>query len=543
MKNIEFVPKLITLLKEGYTISRFLKDLSAGVVVGIVALPLAIAFGIASGCTPQQGLITAIVAGFLISLLSGSRVQIGGPTGAFVILVASIVHKFGYEGLVLSTIMAGILLLIMGFMKMGKLIEFIPYPVTVGFTTGIAVIIALGQIPNLFGFQFEELPEHIWLKLWVFIKELPHLNPLAVALTLGTIVVIQLVRRVNSRIPGSIIAIILFTLITHFLNLSVETIGDRFGVISGALPHFVFPQISYAAIVPLFPSAIAIALLGGIESLLSAVVADGMTGYRHRSNMELVAQGVANIVTPLFGGIPATGAIARTATNIKNGGTSPISGIIHALTLLAIVLVASPLVSQIPFAVLAGILFGVAWNMAELHLFNKIITSTKSDAAVLLTTFLLTVFLDLVVAIQFGMILAVFLFMKRMIDVSSVQLIKESVEESDEDIFTDLVTKDFELFEINGPFFFGATSHFASTMRNQHQKKSTLILRMRNVPAMDVTALKALEDTISLCQKESIKVILSEVQIQPKKVLSTSTICTTNVLFSKTLEEAILSAK
>ena len=300
MKTDQFIPKIITVLKEGYNFSNFLKDLSAGVVVGIVALPLGIAFGIASGATPQQGLITAIVAGFLISLLSGSRVQIGGPTGAFVVLVASIIYTYGFEGLTIATIMAGIILAIMGFAKLGKLIEFIPYPVTVGFTTGIAFIIAFGQIPDFMGFQLEEIPEHIWEKLIIYLQELHNTNILTLMLGIGTIVIIQIIKKANSKLPGSIIAIIIVTLIVNIFGLNVETIGDRFGEFTGALPRFNAPTFTINKIVQLLPSAIAIALLGAIESLLSAVVADGMTGYKHRSNMELIAQGITNIITPLF---------------------------------------------------------------------------------------------------------------------------------------------------------------------------------------------------------------------------------------------------
>jgi SulP family sulfate permease len=536
MNNV-LQPKLIQLFREGYSLSRFLKDLTAGIVVGIVALPLAIAFGIASGCTPQQGLITAIVAGFIISLLSGSRVQIGGPTGAFVVLVGSVVHQFGYEGLVVATVMAGILLVIMGIAKMGKLIEFIPYPVTVGFTTGIAAIIAFGQIPNALGFIFEEQPEFIGAKALLYVQSLGEINWYAPVITLGTMLIVVGMRKISQRVPGAIIAILLFSLISYFFKLPLETIGDRFGVITGALPSFSVPEVNLKLIATLLPSAIAIALLGGIESLLSAVVADGMTGYRHRSNMELIAQGAANIITPLLGGIPATGAIARTATNIKNGGHTPIAGIVHSFTLLIIVLAASKLVGFIPFAVLAGILFGVAYNMAELHLFKKILKSSKSDATVLVVTFLLTVLIDLVVAIEVGMVLAAFLFMKRMIDVTSMKF----NDDEEEEILPSELQESVELFEINGPFFFGAASRFAQVLKEIPKHKDHLILRMRNVPAMDVTALKALEDTVAFCKTHGIDVILAEVQDQPRSIIERSSL--SEIPLVSSLDMAIAKAR
>ena len=404
--SFELEPKLISVLREGYSWDRFSRDLTAGVIVGIVALPLAIAFAIASGVKPEQGLYTAIVGGFIISAFSGSRVQIGGPTGAFIVLVASIVHEHGYEGLAVATIMAGVLLLIMGLARLGSLIQFIPYPVTVGFTAGIAIIIATGQVRDSLGLPIDSVPPH-FLGAWkVYLGSFGGINPYALAITLATMLLMLYWRHVSARIPGSLVALIGATVAVQLLHLPVETIGSRFGSVAGSLPVPHIPAVSWEMLRRLSSPALAIALLGGIESLLSAVVADGMTGRRHRSNIELVAQGLANIATPLFGGIPATGAIARTATNIRSGGVTPVAGMIHACVLLLILWIAGEWAALIPMACLAGILLIVAWNMSELHLFAKIAASTRSDVIVLLATFSLTVLVDLTVAIQVGFVLA-----------------------------------------------------------------------------------------------------------------------------------------
>jgi len=517
-------PKLITVFKQGYTAQIFAKDLTAGIIVGIVALPLAIAFAIASGVKPEQGLYTAIVAGLLISVLSGSRVQIGGPTGAFIVIIYGIVQKFGYDGLAIATIMAGVLLVIMGIAKLGSVIKYIPYPVTVGFTSGIALVIAAGQIRDLLGLQMEKVPAEFIEKLVAYSEHIGTITPAAGTLGIATIVIVFLWPRVTHRVPGSLVAILVTTAIVPLFNLPVETIGSRFGSVSGALPSLHIPHVEWRMVSSLVSPAITIALLAGIESLLSAVVADGMTGRKHRSNMELVAQGVANIASPLFGGIPATGAIARTATNIKNGGLTPVSGIIHALTLLLIMLFLGKWAALIPMATLAGILIVVAYNMSEWHHFVKLLKSPKSDIAVLVVTFLLTVLVDLTVAIQAGVVLAALLFMKRMADVTQLGYITSMVgyEEDEEDSSEDpnsikrfTVPKGVEVFEVNGPFFFGAAERFKHTLNLIVEKPKVLILRTRTVLSMDATGLRALEEVYDMTKQDGSVLILAGVHAQP----------------------------
>jgi SulP family sulfate permease len=518
-------PKIITVFKQGYSTPVFFKDLTAGIIVGIVALPLAIAFAIASGVKPEQGLYTAIVAGFVISLLSGSRVQIGGPTGAFIVIIYGIVQKFGYDGLVIATIMAGVLLIIMGFAKLGAVIKFIPYPVTVGFTAGIALIIAVGQVRDLLGLHMEKVPAEFIEKIVAYSEHAGSITPLAAVIGIATIAIVFFWPRVTQRIPGSLVAIILTTAAVQLLDLPVETIGSRFGSVSGALPAFHLPQVDWRMTSSLVSPAITIALLAGIESLLSAVVADGMTGRKHRSNMELIAQGVANIASPLFGGIPATGAIARTATNIKNGGQTPIAGIVHAIVLLLIMLFFGTWAALIPMATLAGILVVVAYNMSELHHFVKLLKSPKMDIAVLLVTFFLTVLVDLTVAIQAGVVLAALLFMKRMSDVTQVGYITSMVgfeEEDEEDAKADpnninkfSVPQGVEVFEVNGPFFFGAAERFKHTLNLIVKKPKVLILRTRTVLAMDATALHALEEVYDMTKRDGSVLVLAGIHAQP----------------------------
>lgn len=520
MLTNEFEPKFITVLKEGYSFKTFYKDFIAGIIVGIVALPLSIAFAIASGVKPEQGLYTAIIAGFLISLLSGSRYQIGGPTGAFIVIIYSIVQKFGYEGLALATIMAGILLIIMGIARLGDVIKYIPYPVTVGFTSGIAVIIFTSQVKEFLGLNIQ-IPEHFAAKWIVYVQNLPLLNTPSLALGILTIFILIVAPKITRKFPAPLIAIFATTGIVHFFNLSVATIGSRFGNVPNhfQMPHL--PPISIDLLTQLSPAALAIALLAGIESLLSAVVADGMTGRKHRSNMELIGQGVANIISPLFSGLPATGAIARTATNIKSGGQTPIAGIVHALTIMLLFIYLGKWAELIPMATLAGILIMIAYNMSEWRLFVKLLKSPKSDIMVLLITFSLTIFIDLIVAIEVGVVMASFLFMKRMVDVTEVKSITKFI---NEDIRTDLsdnpaddphtitarkIPKGVEIFEINGPFFFGATDKFRDTMRGIQKPPKVLILRMRNVPTIDATGLRALEDTLEKAKKDGITVLLS----------------------------------
>jgi len=518
-------PKIITVFKQGYSSPVFFKDLTAGIIVGIVALPLAIAFAIASGVKPEQGLYTAIVAGFLISLLSGSRVQIGGPTGAFIVIIYGIVQKFGYDGLVIATIMAGVLLIIMGFAKLGAVIKYIPYPVTVGFTAGIALIIAMGQLRDLLGLHMEKVPAEFIEKIVAYSEHAGSITPIAAVIGIATIAIVFLWPRVTQRVPGSLVAILVTTGMVQLMDLPVETIGSRFGSVSGSLPSFRMPQFDWRTASSLVSPAITIALLAGIESLLSAVVADGMTGRKHRSNMELIAQGVANIASPLFGGIPATGAIARTATNIKNGGLTPIAGIIHAVVLLLIMLFFGKWAALIPMATLAGILVVVAYNMSEWHHFVKLLKSPKMDIAVLLVTFFLTVLVDLTVAIQAGVVLAALLFMKRMSDVTQVGYITSMVgfeEEDEEDAKADpnninkfSVPKGVEVFEVNGPFFFGAAERFKHTLNLIVKKPKVLILRTRTVLAMDATALHALEEVYNMTKREKTVLVLAGIHAQP----------------------------
>ena len=522
MPQSKLEPKLWTVIKEGYSGEVFFKDLTAGIIVGIVALPLAIAFAIASGVKPEQGLYTAIIAGFLISVLSGSRVQVGGPTGAFIVIIYGIVQKYGYDGLVMATIMSGILLVIMGVVKLGAVIKYIPYPVTVGFTSGIALIIATGQIRDFFGLRMETVPAEFVEKVEEFIKHAGTFTPAAAAIGLLTLLIVVFWPRVTRRVPGSLVAIIVTTALVPLFNLPVETIGSRFGAVSSTPPTLHLPHIDWSKLPHMVSPAISIALLAGIESLLSAVVADGMTGRRHRSNMELVAQGVANIVSPLFGGIPATGAIARTATNIKNGAQTPVAGIVHAIVLLLIMMFFGKWAALIPMATLAGILLVVSYNMSEYHLFLKMFKSPKSDIAVLVVTFLLTVLLDLTVAIQAGVVLASILFMKRMADVTQVGYITSMMEDEDDTSDQDpnaikrfTVPKGVEVFEVNGPFFFGAADRFKHVLSLIVQKPKVLILRMRTVLSMDATALRALEEVYDQTKREGAVLLLAGVHAQP----------------------------
>ncbi len=519
-------PKLIQVWKEGYSGTLFTKDLIAGIIVGIVALPLAIAFAIASGVTPEQGLATAIIAGFLISLLSGSRVQIGGPTGAFIVIIYSIVQKYGYDGLAVATLMAGVLLVVMGAARLGTVIKFIPFPVTVGFTTGIAVIIATGQIRDLLGLQMEKVPAEFVEKVRAFAEHISTASPAAMIIGLSTVALVFLWPRVTHRVPGSLVAIIATTAAVHLLGLKVETIGSRFGAVSGSLPSLRIPSITWQQMTELVSPAISIALLAGIESLLSAVVADGMTGRRHRSNMELIAQGVANIVSPLFGGIPATGAIARTATNIKNGGLTPFAGIIHAITLLLIMLFFGKWAALIPMATLAGILLVVAYNMSEWHLFVKLFKSPKSDITVLVTTFLLTVLVDLTVAIQAGVVLAAILFMRRMAEDTRVGYVTPMLEEEEEETGGNgkrVIPAGVEVFEVGGPFFFGAADKFKHTLQLIQRKPKVLILRMDAVLSLDATGQKALEDVYEqTVRREGAQLVLVGIHAQPEKVMARS---------------------
>lgn len=506
-----FKPKIIDTLRN-YSKTQFYKDVVAGVIVGIVALPLAIAFAIASGVSPEKGIITAIIAGFIISALGGSRVQIGGPTGAFIVIVYGIVQQYGVNGLIVATFMAGILLLIFGLAKLGSVIKFIPYPLIVGFTTGIALIIFSSEIKDFLGLQMGTVPADFINKWVAYGSHFTSLNIYAVSMAVVTVMIVFLWPRVSHRVPGSLVAILLTTFVVQFFKLPVETIGSRFGTIAAALPAPHIPGISWAVIQQLIRPAFTIALLGAIESLLSAVVADGMISGNHRSNTELIAQGFANLCSSIFGGIPATGAIARTATNVKNGGRTPLAGMVHALTLLLILLFVGKWAALIPMATLAGILVVVAWNMSELGNFISILKGSKSDAAVLLSTFLLTVFVDLTVAIEIGMVLAAFLFMRRMMKISSVQQFTISGEARENELFVSYaLPKEVAVFEISGPLFFGAAYKFKDAMLEIGQPPKVLIIRMKNVPVIDATGLRVLKEVHQQLKAKATKLILSEV--------------------------------
>jgi len=512
-------PKLFTTLKD-YTRQQFYADATAGVIVGIVALPLAIAFGIASGVTPEKGIITAIIAGFIISFFGGSKVQIGGPTGAFIIIVYGIIQEYGTTGLAVATIMAGVILIIMGFSKLGSLIKFIPYPVVVGFTSGIALLIFSTQVQDFFGLQIQNVPSEFHEKWLAYFQSFSSINIYVTGIALLSILIMIFWPKITHRIPGSLIAIILTTIVVIVFKLPVDTIGSRFGEIPSNLPSPTYYDINLSVIRDLIGPATVIALLAAIESLLSAVVADGMIGGKHRSNMELIAQGLANIATPIFGGIPATGAIARTATNIKNGGRTPVAGIIHSLTLLLIMLLFGSYAKLIPMATLAAILIMVSYNMSEWHSFKSLLKSPRSDVVVLLTTFFLTVIFDLTIAIEIGMVLSVILFMKRMSEVSNVNVItRELVDTEDKpdpnSINKKQIPEDVEVFEINGPFFFGAAKKFKDQMLIIEKQPKVRIIRMRNVPAIDATGLQALREFYSDAKKHNTHLILSGVHTQP----------------------------
>ncbi len=508
-----FTPKLFDTFKN-YSRQQFSKDLMSGIIVGIVALPLAIAFAIASGVSPEKGLFTAVIAGFIISALGGSRVQIGGPTGAFIVVVYGIVQQFGINGLIVATFMAGVILIIMGFARLGTVIKFIPHPLIIGFTSGIALIIFSSQIKDLFGLKMGTVPADFIDKWIMYFQNFHFINVYSFVVALVTVLTIQFWPKITHKIPGSLIAILITTAVVQIFHMPLDTIGSRFGAIPTSLPAPVIPQVDLATLKKLIQPAFTIALLGGIESLLSAVVSDGMIGGNHRSNMELVAQGIANIFSSLFGGIPATGAIARTATNVKNGGRTPIAGIIHSITLLLIMLFVGKWAALIPMATLAGILVIVAYNMSEWKVFLAVFKGPRSDVAVLLTTFLLTVLVDLTVAIEIGMVLAVFLFMQKMIQFSEVNMVtKEAVDSANdpESIEKYTIPKEVEIFEITGPLFFGAAYKFKEAMRFIEKPPKVLIIRMRKVPIIDATGIKTLQEIQKEWKNLGTKIILSEV--------------------------------
>ena len=510
-----FKPKLFDTLKN-YTRQQFGKDLMAGLIVGIVALPLAIAFAIASGVSPEKGLYTAVIAGFIISAMGGSRVQIGGPTGAFIVIVYGIVQVHGVNGLIIATFMAGIMLIIMGLARLGSVIKFIPHPLIIGFTSGIALIIFSSQMKDFFGLKMGAVPADFIDKWKSYIHYFNTLNIYAALIAAATVLIIFLWPKITHKIPGSVIAIVVTTAAMQLLHLPVETIGSRFGSIPSTFPMPAIPHLDFAIIKDLIQPAFTIALLGGIESLLSAVVSDGMIGGNHKSNMELVAQGTANIFSALFGGIPATGAIARTATNVKNGGRTPVAGIVHAITLLLIMLFIGKWAALIPMAALAGILVVVAYNMSEWKSFISVTKGPRSDVAVMLTTFFLTVIVDLTVAIEIGMVLAVFLFMRKMIMFSDVSMLTKDIDDNGngndkEAVGNFAVPNQVEVFEITGPLFFGAAYKFKDAMKFIEKPPKILIIRMRQVPIIDATGIKTIEEVYKESKHRGTKLILSEV--------------------------------
>ncbi|NTW56098.1 MAG: sulfate permease [Chlorobiaceae bacterium] len=514
-----FKPKFFTVLPE-LTPDRVMKDMVAGIMVGIVALPLAIAFAIASGVSPDKGLITAVIGGFLVSFLGGSRVQIGGPTGAFIVILYGIVQQYGINGLLVATMMAGVILVLMGIAQFGSLIKFIPYPVIVGFTSGIAVIIFSSQVKDFLGLETGPLPGDFIGKWTAYASHIGTFSLSSFLVGMLSLLIIVFWPRVSRKIPGSLIAILVSTLLVHLLHIDVPTIESRFGEIPSTIPQPSFPTFDFSSVRQLIMPATTIALLGAIEALLSAVVADGMIGGRHKSNMELIAQGAANIVTPLFGGIPVTGAIARTATNVKNGGRSPVAGMVHAITLLGIMLLFGRWAKLIPMPALAAILIVVSWNMSEISVFKQLLKSPRSDVVVLLTTFGLTVVFDLTLAIEIGMLLSVILFMQRMAGLANVGIVTNELQDRDEEddpntIVTRKIPDGVEVFEINGPFFFGAASKFRDAMHIVENAPKVRIIRMRQVLTVDATGLNMLKELHEDCRKSGARLILSGVHAQP----------------------------
>lgn len=517
-----YTPKLITVLGEGYSFDRFRRDAVAGLTVAIVALPLAMALGIASGASPDKGLVTAVVAGFLISALGGSRAQVGGPTGAFVVVVFDVIARHGYDGLLLATLLAGLILIIAGYAKLGALVKFIPYPVVTGFTAGIAVIIASSEVKDFFGLSIDKVPADFVPKWQTYLGALGTISLPTLAIGAGSLLLIVVLRRVAPRLPGFLIAIVIASAGVALLHLPVETIGSRFPHIPAGLPAPAMPDISLAKVQAILPSAFTIAFLAGIEALLSAVVADGMIGSRHRSNQELVGQGVANIASALFGGLPATGAIARTATNIRAGALTPVAGMLHALFLLLFILFATGLMAVVPMAALAAILFMVAWGMSEHERFIGLLRMPNGDRAVLLLTFGLTVLVDLTMAIAVGVTLASLLFMMRMSE--TVQIDAKAGGTSDGDEGEDIHQRDalppgVEVFRIDGPVFFGIASELLDTLRRIGRTPRVIILRMRRVPLLDASGVTTIAEIVRQASAAGAQVILSGVQPQPLAML------------------------
>lgn len=535
MSFSSFAPRLVSELRH-YNKEKLAADLMAGLIVGIVALPLAIAFGIASGVSPSQGILTAIIGGFIVSALGGSRVQIGGPTGAFIVIIYGIVSNpnLGLPGLMLATMLAGAFLILLGVCRLGTIIKFIPYPIVVGFTSGIAVTIFTTQIKDLFGLQTEKLPGDFLSKWGIYFQHFDTLDWVTTAVGILSIVIIALTPKVSKKIPGSLVAIILMTVGVYFLNahtnFHVITIGDQFGEIKASIPSLQVPNLSWENVKGLFPTAMVIAVLGAIESLLSATVADGVCGDHHNSNQELIGQGVANICTPLFGGIPCTGAIARTMTNINNGGRTPVAGIVHAIVLLVIFLVLMPLAAYIPMSCLAGVLVIVSYNMSGWRTFMQLMKNPKSDVIVLLITFFLTVVFDLTIAIEVGLLIACLLFMKRMAESTQIKVIADEIDPNDE---TDaevheehlIIPKGVEVYEINGPYFFGIANKFEELMAAMENHPKVRVIRMRRVPFIDSTGIHNLQNLCEMSHREGTHIVLSGVTPNVYSVLEHNGFC------------------
>ena len=523
----EFTPKLFSLIASGIERKQLFQDVISGSIVGIVALPLAIAFAIGSGVSPEKGLVTAVVAGFLISALGGSRVQIGGPTGAFIVIVYGIVQQYGVDGLIIATFLAGLIIVAFGLLRFGNLLKYIPQSLIVGFTSGIAIIIFSSQIKDFFGLQTGAVPADFLEKWRLYVAHFQSVNPYAVLLGAFSILATYFLPKLTTKVPGSLVAIVGCTLAVQLLGLPVETIESKFGEIPRSLPAPKLPAVDFKTVQELISPAFAIAILGALESLLSAVVSDGMIGGRHRSNMELVAQGVGNIGSSLFGGIPATGAIARTATNVKNGGRTPVAGIVHALTLLLIMILFAPLAKLIPLSCLAGVLIVVAYNMGEWHSFFSVARGNRYDALVLLTTFFLTVLFDLIVAIEIGMVLTAFIFMKRMADIGKFEVFDNRETE-------DILSEDLKLpagtmiYEINSPLFFGVAQKFQATLNRISEKPNAMIIRMRNVPFIDATGVYRLKEVVGEYEQHGTRVFITE----PRKTVADE------IIKSKILPEA-----
>lgn len=513
MKNI-FKPKFFTVLKSGIDKKQLTNDVFSGVVVGLVALPLAIAFAVASGVSPEKGLITAVVAGFIISLLGGSRVQIGGPTGAFIIIVYGIIEQYGLDGLIISTILAGVFLIVFGLLKLGTLLKYFPHSLVVGFTSGIALVIFSTQIKDALGLPIDKVPSEFHAKWMVYFSSLSSINYTALIVTAATILITVFAKRITSKIPGAFLSIVIITPIVYFLKLDIATIESSFGSIPNSF-SFTVPAIEFSQLHNYIGPAITIALLGGIESLLSAVVADGMIGGKHRSNTELIAQGIANVVTPFFGGIPATGAIARTATNVKNGGRTPVSGMVHAITLLLIMLFLGQWAKLIPMACLAGILIVVSYNMSEWRSFVSILKGGYFDIIILLSTFFITVLFDLTLAIQIGVVLSALLFMKRMSDISDKRI--DSIVDSDVIENYSEFPEQVKIYEISGPLFFASARRYSEAIEEIGLKCEVLIIRMRHVSFIDQTGLHNLKDTLKILRNKNITILLSGVNQEIKE--------------------------